>query len=78
MSAQLCNRYHEEVEGQMFLKGLETFELGVGYYASPIQQVRAIIRAFETGEVSGNNPLNDVFSVAIDVRVLMALLQQIG
>jgi len=60
----------------MSLKDVEALELGAGYYASPIQQVRAAVHAYETARISEIMQFHNVFSVAIDVRVLMAILQQ--
>jgi hypothetical protein len=60
----------------MAVKGLEAIELGAGYYASPIRQVRAVVQAYETGTVSNIRKVNNTFTVTIDVRILIAILQQ--
>ncbi|MDR3588037.1 MAG: hypothetical protein P4N41_00060 [Negativicutes bacterium] len=57
-------------------KGLEVLELGAGYYTSPIEQVRAVIQAYETAGIYGIERFRNIFSVEIDVRVLMAIMQQ--
>ncbi|MDR3593103.1 MAG: hypothetical protein P4N41_25885 [Negativicutes bacterium] len=60
----------------MFPKKLDAWDLGAGYYASPIQQVRAVIHAYETGRVYGLKRVAGTFTVAVDLRVLLALLRQ--